>query len=116
MIKKLIGARIKREKDLIIEIYQSGEKCLAEIADEYNVVETTLYRQLHKWGIPIKRSNYKTRINKYNMKERKFSPELLEKIKENTQINNAKIKYVNFERSTEDQKLIDNILSRPIIG
>lgn len=50
------------------------------------------------------------------MKERKFSPGLVARIKENTRINDTKIKYVNFERSTEDQKLVDNILSRPIIG
>jgi hypothetical protein len=60
--------------------------------------------------------NHRTRITKYGMKERKFSPGLVARIKENTRINDTKIKYVNFERSTEDQKLVDNILSRPIIG
>jgi len=116
MIKRLVGARIKKEKDIIIKMYQSGEKCIAEIAGEYGVAESNIHRKLRKWGIPVKRGNYKSRVSKYDMKERKFSPELMAKIKENTLINNAKIKHVKFERSTEDQKLVDNILSRPIIG
>jgi len=50
------------------------------------------------------------------MKERVFSPEFLAKQKENTRVNDKYIQYIKFEHSTEDQKLVDNLLSRPIIG
>jgi len=62
-----------------------------------------------------KRGSYRTRISKYGMHNREFSPELLAKIKENTRINNKYIEYVNFVRTTEDQYLVSNIINHPIM-
>jgi len=59
------------------------------------------------------KGKYKPR--KSNIK-RVFSPELIAKMKENTRINNDKIQYIKFEHATGDQKLVDNLLNRPIIG
>ena len=56
------------------------------------------------------------RRSKYKMKERKFSPEFLARQKENTRINDEHIQYIKFENTTEDQRLVDNILCRPLIG
>ena len=56
------------------------------------------------------------RRSNYNMKVRKFSPEFLARQKENTRINDEHIQYIRYVNTTEDQKLVDNILCRPLIG
>ena len=104
------------DKDFIIKMYNEGYHII-DIAERYGVNGTTIQRRLRKWGYEVKRKNsYRKRKSNYNMKAREFSPELKAKIAENTRINNAKIKYINFYNTTEDQILITNILSRPIIG
>ena len=104
------------DKDFIIKMYNEGYHII-DIAERYGVNGTTIQRRLRKWGYEVKRrSGYRQRKSGYNMKAREFSPELKAKIAENTRINNAKIKYINFYNTTEDQILITNILSRPIIG
>ena len=62
-----------------------------------------------------KRGSYRTRISKYGMREREFSPELRAKMKENSRINDKYIEYVNFVRTTEDQYLVSNIINHPIM-
>ena len=104
------------DKDFIIKMYNEGYHII-DIAERYGVNGTTIQRRLRKWGYEVKRrSGYRQRKSGYNMKAREFSPELKAKIAENTRINNAKIKHINFYNTTEDQILITNILSRPIIG
>ena len=104
------------DKDFIIKMYNEGYHII-DIAERYGVNGTTIQRRLRKWGYKVKRKNsYQKRKSNYNMKAREFSPELKAKIADNTRINNAKIKYINFYNTTEDQILITNILSRPIIG
>ena len=104
------------DKDFIIKMYNEGYHII-DIAERYGVNGTTIQRRLRKWGYKVKRKNsYRKRKSNYNMKAREFSPELKAKMAENTRINNAKIKYINFYNTTEDQILITNILSRPIIG
>ena len=104
------------KKDLIIKKYQDGEY-IEDIARHFGVHYTTIQRRLNNWGIKVMRKKvYRKRKSNYNMKAREFSPELKAKMAENTRINNAKIKYINFYNTTEDQILITNILSRPIIG
>jgi len=107
---------LTRDKDYIIKMYNEGWHII-DIANQYGVDCRTIHRRLKKWGYEVKRrSGYRQRKSGYNMKAREFSPELKAKIAENTRINNAKIKYINFYNTTEDQILITNILSRPIIG
>ena len=98
---------------------------ITKIAREYGVSFTTIYRLLKKWGRKrdFRRKYFKLPKDQKTEKEgkliafkKRISPELLAKMKENTRINNEKIRYVEFIRGTEDQKLVDNILSRPIIG
>lgn len=112
-------SKLKGQEDTIIKMYNDGLQ-IYEIATKYGVNDTTIHRLLHKHKIPVERKNYKPSIgrrkSKYDMKKRVFSPELKAKIAENTRINNAKIKYIKFYNTTEDQILITNILSRPIIG
>ena len=64
------------------------------------------------------RKRRKTEVSRPQRKhyKRKFSPEFLAHQAEITRLNEGKIKYIKFEHSTDDQKLISNILNRPIIG
>jgi len=71
---------------------------------------------LKRWGVPITRRKKKTRVKPRQHWKQKKSEWLLARQKENTKINDSKIEYIQFEHSTEDQRLIDNILRRPIIG
>ena len=93
---------------------------VSAIAKLYNVSTSVLYLRLIKWGVTIKKSHNRAncRIIETPRKhrKRKFSKEFLAKQKENTRINNAKIKNIEFKHGTEDQKLVDNLLCRPIIG
>jgi len=105
-------AKLRGEEDQIINMYKGGSR-VAEIADRCKVHTVTIQRLLHRQKIPVIRGKYKPR--KSNIK-RVFSLELTAKMKENTRINNEHIQYIKFEHSTADQKLVDNLLNRPIIG
>ena len=54
--------------------------------------------------------NHRARVTKYGMHEREFSPELKAKMKENSRINNKGIKYIKFTHTTQDQRLMAEIL------
>ena len=116
--------KLKGEEDTVVQMYNNGAT-IFDIATEYGVNNTTIHRLLHKNGVLTPRREYTTsrkkytvgnRESKYKMKERVFSPEFLAKQKENTRINDEHIQYIKFENTTEDQKLVVNILSRPIVG
>lgn len=55
MDKNAIGLRIRENKDNIIAMYNKGA-ILQEIADEYNVVVSTIHKHLQNWGVKIKRT------------------------------------------------------------
>jgi len=107
--------KLRGKEKNIVKMYNSRSR-IEEIANKFGVHTVTIQRLLHKQKVPVNRSNYKPRRSNYNMKKRVYSKELLMKQKENTRINNKYINYIKFEHSTEDQRLIDNILSKPIIG
>ena len=111
----LLGNRIRANKDKIIEMYKADTHII-DIAEEFGVVESTIHRHLRNWGVPLKRGAYKRRKKKVKKFKRKFSPELLAKFKENSRLSKGNIKYIKFENTTEDQRLISNILNHPIIG
>jgi len=115
MNKILIGKRIRADRAKIIEMYKA-DIFVIDIANKYDVVESTIHRYLRLWGIPVKRKIHQHKKREVKKFYRKFSPELKAIMKENSQINDEHIKQVDFERTTEDQRLVANIISHPIIG
>ena len=111
MSKNLTGARIKTEKEKIIKMYKDDIPIL-DIAKEYEVVETTICRQLKIWDVPVKRKAYRRKKKKANNPKRNFSPELQARMKENTRINNQHIKFFNTIETGEDKFLVRNILKK----
>lgn len=110
--KAIIHRMLLDNKEGIIQKYNEGMKvwCIAEV---YNVAESTIYIKLKQWKVRKVRSRDAYHRKKPKAKyRRKFSPELLAKMKENTRINNKHIKHIKFKHTTEDQKLIANILLR----
>ena len=116
--KFLIAKYIDDNKANIIAKYNQ-DMPISAIAELYGVSTSVIYLRLVKWGIRIKKyaTARRRRIEKPRKRyKRKFSPELLVKMKENSRINDEHISYVEFERSTYDQKLVCNIIDRPILG
>ena len=91
MNKNIIGAIIKRDKSIIIDLYKS-DKDILDLADEYNVLPETMCNKLHHWGVKIRSGDYhrKREVIKQKMK---ISKELLEMRAYNTKINNGRIKF-----------------------
>jgi len=92
---------------------------VSDIAKLYNVSTSVIYLRLVKWGVKIKKYTNARRRNIEKPRKhykRKFSPEFLAHRAEITRLNEGKIKYIKFECTTEDQKLVSNILNRPVIG
>ena len=118
MNKNIIGARIRADKEKIIEQYINGVDILI-LAKRYNVLSNTLCARMRKWGIKARRGDYKASdiLKEKKSGKAKVSPELLEKRRINTLINNDRIKgikYIKFTNTTEDQKLVDSIINRPL--
>ena len=111
MSKNLTGARIKAEKDRIIKMYKDDIPIL-HIAKEYGVVPTSLWRHLKIWGVPIKRKVYQKKKSKVSNFKRKFSPELLAKMKENTRINDEHIKFFGTVETSKDKFLVRDVLRK----
>jgi len=112
--KNTIGAVILSDKAIIIKMYQDNMRVTA-IAAKYGVVESTIYMHLKKWGIPLKRGIWIKQAKPMKHWKRKVSPELLARMKENSRINDKGIQYVKFERTTQDQYLVSNIINHPIM-
>ena len=116
--KFLIAKYIDDNKANIIAKYNQ-DMPISELAELYDVSKSVIYLRLVKWGIRIKKYAIarRRRIERPRKHyKRKFSPEFLAHQAEITRLNEGKIKYVEFEGTTEDQRLIRNILCRPVIG
>ena len=116
--KFLIAKYIDDNRANIIAKYEQ-DMPISAIAELYNVSHSVIYLRLVKWGIRIKKyaAARRRRVEKPRKRyKRKFSPELLVKQKENSRVNDEHIKYVEFERSTYDQRLVCNIIDHPILG
>ena len=109
MNKTVIGRRIQQEKDNIIAMHDKGDT-LQDIANEYDVVVSTIHRHLQRWGIPVKRKAYKRRVKGTSKYKRRFSQEFLDKQIENTAINNNNKHFKNFKRK-DTRSEIDRIHS-----
>ena len=117
MNRNLISIRLRADKAKIIERYNSGVDII-DLANEYNAKINTLCHRLYMWGVKVRGKDWHKK-GVYKGEKPKYSTELLAQRAINTKINNNKdhgIKYIDFYNSTEDQKLVINILSRPIIG
>jgi len=117
MNKNTIGAVILSDKALIIKMYQENMRVTA-IAAKYGVVESTIYAHLKKWGIPLKRGVWIKQAKPRKHWKRKVSPELLAQRGVNSCVNSDPkkgIKYVKFERTTQDQYLVSNIINHPLM-
>ena len=114
--KHIIAKYIDDSRENIIAKYSEGMNII-DIAELYNVAYSTIYFRLLKWGVKIrKHGGARLRRGRPVRQKRVFSLELLVKMKKNSRINDEQINYVEFEGVTEDQKLVRNILCRPIIG
>ena len=109
--KFIIAEYIDDNRADIIAKYASNMP-IADIAELYNVAKSTIYLRLVRWGVKIKKyvGPRRRRNEKPIRQKRKFSQELLLKMKENGRINNEHIKHCEFKHTTEDQELIANIL------
>ncbi len=116
MNKNIIGNRIKADKEKIIEMYDYYGIDILNIAEEYNILPGTMCKKLHDWGIKIRKGDYHRKVKTYKHEKIKISKELQAKRDYNTKVNNEKIKHINFKNTTEDQKLVENIIKHPIIG
>jgi len=115
MNKNTIGNRIKADKDRIIEMYDYYGIDILDIAEEYNILVSTMCKKLHEWGVKIKKGDF-TKVKAYQHEKIKVSKELQAMRDYNTKVNNEKIKYIKFKNTTEEQKLVENIIRHPIIG
>ena len=68
------GAKIRFQKDRIIKMQKEGARIL-DIAKEYNVTESSMYKYFKRWGVRVIRSSkYKSREygdKQKNMKKKK---------------------------------------------
>jgi len=91
---------IQANKANIIAMRDKGHT-IADIANRYGVSASAICNNLAKW--------------KFYAKPKK-SEWLKARQAENSRINDEHIEYIEFERSTEDQRLVSSILFRSIIG
>jgi len=108
---QLKGVEMDKNKESIIKRYNAGVE-IQMLAGELNVKPDTLCRRLKKWGVKIRRGDYKKKAITNRYLYRKFSPELQAKIRENTRINNKYIKFFNTVKTGNDKFLVRNILEK----
>ena len=108
------GVLVDQDKDEIIERYKR-RVLINIIASKYDVGVDTIAKRLRSWGIKVRKGDYHRKLKSIKYYKRIFSPELRVKMAENSRINNMFIKSCKFEHTTEDQRLVSNILNHPII-
>ena len=111
--KFIIAKYIDENKDGIIQKYNENMP-ISEIAESYEIKESTIYLRLIKWGAKIKRHGViRRRKNERPIRQkRKFSPELQARIEENTRINDKYMKVFKTVDTVSDKFLVRNILKK----
>ena len=111
--KLIIAKYIDENKDGIIQKYNENMP-ISEIAELYEIKESTIYLRLIKWGAKIKRYGViRRRRNERPIRQkRKFSPELQAKMEENTKVNDKYIKFYGTVETGNDKFLVRNILKK----
>lgn len=109
--KFIIAKYIDENKNSIIQKYNENMP-ISEIAELYEVAESTIYLRLVKWGVKIKRHGViRRRRNERPIRQkRKFSPELQVKMEENTRINDKHTKFYETVETEKDKFLVREIL------
>ena len=105
------GFRVDKNKENIIKRYNAGVE-IQILAGEFDLKVNTLCRRLRKWGVKIRRGDYRKKAEKNCHLCRKFSPELQAKMKENTRINDKYIKVFETVETGNDKFLVRNILKK----
>lgn len=115
MNKNAIGLRIRENKDNIITMYNKGA-ILQEIADEYDVVVSTIHRHLQSWGVKLKRNVYKRRVKSASKYKRRFSREFLanQTLNTATNNNNKRFKYYKREDTKSEFNRIHSIIKQKV--
>jgi transposase-like protein len=114
--KNRIGAVIQENRKKIIKMYEDKER-VADIAKRYEVHESTIYMHLRKWGVKLRRGAYGFQKKERKHWYRKFSKEYLERRAEIQRLCGDKVEYVeDYKNGTEEQRLVSNIIQRPITG
>ena len=111
--KLIISKYIDENKDGIIQKYNENMP-ISEIAELYEIKESTIYLRLIKWGAKIKRYGVirRKRNERPIRQKRKFSPELQAKMEENTKVNDKYIKFYGTVETGNDKFLVRNILKK----
>ena len=108
---QLKGVEVDKNKCDIIRRYKANTK-INILAGEFNITIDTLCRRLKKWGIKIRKGDFKKKAQERIHFRREFSPELQAKMRENTRVNNKYGKHCEFVHKSLDQRLITRILLR----
>jgi hypothetical protein len=91
---QLKGVKVDKGRKSIIKKYKIGIG-IQIIAAEYNIAVDTLCRRLKKWGVKIKKGDFKRKANQKQEHFRmKISPELLAQRSINQKVNNEKIHFI----------------------
>lgn len=111
--KAVIHQMLLDNKEGIIQKYNDG-MLVYEIAEAYQVAESTIYIKLGQWGIRKRKSKRAfRRIGEKPIKfKRVFSPEFLANREKNTKTNNKYIKFYKTVETIHDKFLVQNILKK----
>ena len=114
MASKLeVHYRILANKNSIIQKYNDGMR-VADVAKFYGVGETVIYDRLKEWGVRLVKRGRARGITQQKIirEQREFSPWLLEKMKQNSRINNNDRGYKHFDlkQNKSDERLIHNFM------
>ena len=97
--KLLIAKYIDENRENIIEKYKQDVPINA-ISELYGVSRSVIYLRLIKWGVTLRRYKGARRRKEEKLERQKhykrhFSSEFLVRQKENTRVNNKRIKYIS---------------------
>ena len=112
---QLKGVILDQNKKVIIKRYNEGVG-IHILAGEYNVGVDTICRRLRTWGEKVRKGDYHRKKKNRKHWYRKFSKEFIKNRAMLTKKYGNLIKYPKGFNKTSDQKLVRNILNRPIIG
>ena len=104
--------RILANKKGIIQRYNDGMR-VPDVAKFYGVGESVIYDRLKEWGVRLVKRAKARGIRQVTIREkREFSPWLIEKMKQNSKINDNDRGYKHFDikQSKSDERLIHNFM------
>ena len=107
---QLKGVKVDENKNYITKKYISGTN-IHILAKEFNVGTDTLCRRLKKWGVKIKKGDFKKKKTAVRQHwKRNFSKKFLEARAIRTQKYGDKVTHIKIKGKPHDERLIHNIL------